>query len=185
MSDVTQILSEIEHGDPAAAERLLPLVYDELRKLAAVKLGHEKPGQTLQATSLVHEAYLKPVDAEKAQHWNSRAHFFGAAAESMRRILVDLARRKQRPKHGGQRQRVELDDISCLTDERSDELLLLDAALEKLEAESPEKAQLVKLRYFAGLSHQEAAKSLGISRATADRHWAYAKVFLRCEMDDS
>jgi RNA polymerase sigma factor (TIGR02999 family) len=185
MSDVTQILSEIERGDPAAAERLLPLVYEELRKLAAVRLTHEKPGQTLQATALVHEAYMKLVDADKAQHWNSRAHFFGAAAESMRRILVDLARRKQRPKHGGNRQRVELDDVNCLTDDRANELLSLHAALEKLEAESPEKAQLVKLRYFAGMSHQDAAKSLGISRATADRHWAYAKVFLRCEMDDT
>jgi RNA polymerase sigma factor (TIGR02999 family) len=139
----------------------------------------------LQATALVHEAYLKLVDVENAQHWNSRAHFFGAAAESMRRILVDLARRKQRPKHGGERQRVELDDVSCLTEDRADDLMSLDAALEKLEAESPEKAQLVKLRYFAGLSHQDAAKLLGISRATADRHWAYAKVFLRCEMDDT
>ena len=185
MTDVTQILSEIEHGDPAAAERLLPLVYDELRKLAAIKLAHEKPGQTLQATSLVHEAYLKLVDVEKAQHWSSRAHFFGAAAESMRRILVDLARRKQRPKHGGNQLRVELGDVSGLTDERAKELISLHEALEKLEAESPEKAQLVKLRYFAGLSHQDAAKSLGISRATADRHWAYAKVFLRCEMDDT
>jgi RNA polymerase sigma factor (TIGR02999 family) len=185
MTDVTQILSEIEHGDPAAAERLLPLVYDELRKLAAAKLAHEKPGQTLQATSLVHEAYLKLVDVEKAQHWNSRGHFFGAAAESMRRILVDLARRKQRPKHGGNQQRVELGDVSSLTDDRANELLSLHEALEKLEAESPEKAQLVKLRYFAGMSHQDAAKSLGISRATADRHWAYAKVFLRCEMDDT
>lgn len=184
MSDVTQILSEIERGDPAAAERLLPLVYEELRKLAAARLSHEKPGQTLQATALVHEAYLKLVDSDKAQHWNSRAHFFGAAAESMRRILVDLARRKQRPKHGGKRQRVELDDANCLTDDRADELLSLHAALEKLESESPEKAQLVKLRYFAGMSHQAAAQSLGISRATADRHWAYAKVFLRCEMDD-
>jgi RNA polymerase sigma factor (TIGR02999 family) len=185
MTDITQILSEIEHGDPVAAERLLPLVYEELRKLAAVRLTHEKPGQTLQATALVHEAYMKLVDAEKAQHWKSRAHFFGAAAESMRRILVDIARRKQRPKHGGKRQRVELDDVSSLTDDRATELLSLHAALEKLEAESPEKAQLVKLRYFAGLSHQESAKSLEISRATADRHWAYAKVFLRCEMDDA
>ncbi len=185
MANVTQILSEIEDGDLAAAARLLPLVYDELRKLAAARLAHEKPGQTLQATALVHEAYLKLVDVEKAQHWNSRAHFFGAAAESMRRILVDLARRKQTPKHGGKRQRMELHDVSCLAEERANELLSLHEALEKLEAESPEKAQLVKLRYFAGLSHQDAAKSLGISRATADRYWAYAKVFLRCEMEDT
>ena len=184
MSQVTRILSQIQQGDPQAAELLLPLVYDELRKLAAARLAQEKPGQTLQATALVHEAYLKLLDTEKVQDWNSRAHFFGAAAESMRRILVDLARRKQRPKHGGERQRVNLDDICSLTDDRASELLSLHAALEKLEAESPEKAQLVKLRYFAGLSHQEAAQAIGISRATADRHWAYAKVFLRCEMED-
>lgn len=184
MSEVTRILSQIESGDPSAAEQLLPLVYDELRTLAAARLAHEKPGQTLQATALVHEAYVKLVGAENVQHWGSRAHFFGAAAESMRRILVDLARRKQRPKHGGQRQRVDLDDIGCLTDDRAGELLSLHAALEKLEAESPEKAQLVKLRYFAGLSHQDAAHAMAISRATADRHWAYAKVFLRCELED-
>lgn len=184
MSEVTRILSQIQQGDPQAAELLLPLVYDELRKLAAAKLAQEKPGQTLQATALVHEAYLKLLDTEKVQDWNSRAHFFGAAAESMRRILVDLARRKQRPKHGGERKRVNLDDVCCLTDDRASELLSLHAALEKLEAESPEKAQLVKLRYFAGLSHQDAAQAIGISRATADRHWAYAKVFLRCEMED-
>lgn len=184
MSEVTRILSQIQQGDPQAAELLLPLVYHELRKLAAAKLAQEKPGQTLQATALVHEAYLKLLDTEKVQDWNSRAHFFGAAAESMRRILVDLARRKQRPKHGGERQRVNLDDVCCLTGDRASELLSLHAALERLEAESPEKAQLVKLRYFAGLSHQEAAQAIGISRATADRHWAYAKVFLRCEMED-
>lgn len=184
MSDVTRILSAIEQGDPQAAAELLPLVYDELRKLAAARLRQEKPGQTLDATALVHEAYLKLVDSEQAQRWNSRGHFFGAAAESMRRILVDLARRKQRPKHGAQRQRVELDDVCRLTDDRADELLSLHEGLEKLEAESPEKAQLVKLRYFGGLSHQEAAHALGISRATADRHWAYARVFLRCEMEN-
>jgi RNA polymerase sigma factor (TIGR02999 family) len=184
MTDVTRILSAIEQGDPSAAEQLLPLVYDELRKLAATRLAREKQGQTLQATALVHEAYLRLVDVDKAQHWISRGHFFAAAAEAMRRILVDKARRKQRPKHGGQRQRVELDD-AVLTDDRADQLLSLHAALEKLEAESPEKAQLVKLRYFAGLSHQEAAQAMAISRATADRHWAYAKVFLRCAMDDA
>jgi RNA polymerase sigma factor (TIGR02999 family) len=185
MSDVTRILSAIEQGDPSAAEQLLPLVYDELRKLAATRLAAEKAGQTLQATALVHEAYLRLVDGDRAQHWNSRGHFFGAAAEAMRRILVDNARRKQRPKHGGQRQRVNLDEAVQVADDRADELLSLHAALEKLEAESPEKAQLVKLRYFAGLSHQEAAEAMGISRTTADRHWAYAKVFLRCEMDDA
>jgi RNA polymerase sigma factor (TIGR02999 family) len=185
MSEVTRILSAIEQGDPSAAEQLLPLVYDELRKLAATRLAQEKAGQTLQATALVHEAYLRLVDGDRAQHWNSRGHFFGAAAEAMRRILVDTARRKQRLKHGGQRQRVDLDDAVPVADDRADELLSLHAALEKLEAESTEKAQLVKLRYFAGLSHQEAAEAMGISRTTADRHWAYAKVFLRCEMDDA
>jgi RNA polymerase sigma factor (TIGR02999 family) len=185
MPDVTQILSAIEQGDPSAAAQLLPLVYDELRKLAAHKLAHEAPGQTLQATALVHDAYLRLVDVDKAQHWNSRGHFFAAAAEAMRRILVDNARRKKRRKHGGERQRVEFDDVVRLTDDRAGELLSLHAALEKLEAESPAKAQLVKLRYFAGLSHLDAAEALGISRATADRHWAYAKVFLRCEMDDA
>jgi RNA polymerase sigma factor (TIGR02999 family) len=184
MADVTQILSAIEQGDPHAAEQLLPLVYDELRRLAAVRLASEQPGQTLQATALVHEAYLRLVDVERVKQWNSRGHFFAAAAESMRRILVDKARRKQRPKHGGQRDRVELNDDVHLSDDRAAELLSLHAALEKLEAESPAKAQLVKLRYFAGLSHQEAAEAMGISRATADRYWAYAKAFLRCEMDD-
>lgn len=185
MSDVTQILSQIEQGDPSAAEQLLPLVYDELRKLAAQKLTNEKPGQTLQATALVHEAYLRLVDVEEAQHWNSRGHFFGAAAEAMRRILVENARRKQRPKHGGDRRRVELDDACFLGDERAEELLALDAAIQKLATEAPAKAELVKLRYFAGLSHQEAAEAIGISRATADRYWSYAKVFLYCEIEDA
>jgi RNA polymerase sigma factor (TIGR02999 family) len=184
MSDVTHLLFAIERGDPHAAEELLPLVYEELRKLAAQRLAHEKPGQTLQATALVHEAYVRLIGTHRAQHWNSRGHFFVAAAESMRRILIDLARRKQRLKHGGERQRVELDEMACLTGERASELLALHAALEQLEAEEPEKARLVKLRYFAGLSHAEAAQALGISRATADRHWAYARVFLRCQMDD-
>lgn len=185
MSDVTRILSAIENGDPQAAEQLLPLVYDELRKLAAQRLAQEKSGQTLQATALVHEAYLRLVDTDQSHQWNSRGHFFAAAAESMRRILVDLARRKQRPKHGGERQRVDLDHFVCLADDRADELLSLHAALEKLEAESPEHAQLVKLRYFAGLPHQEAAQTMGISRATADRYWSYARVFLRCEIEDA
>ena len=185
MNDVTRILSAIEHGDPLAAEQLLPLVYDELRKLAAAKLAQEKPGQTLQATALVHEAYIRLVDVAKAQHWNSRGHFFVAAAEAIRRILVDHARRKSRPKHGGDRNRVDLEDACFLTDERADQLILLEKALAKLAAESPEKAELVMLRYFAGLSHQEAAKALGISRATADRYWSYAKVFLHCEMEDA
>jgi RNA polymerase sigma factor (TIGR02999 family) len=185
MFDVTRILSQMEQGDPQAEEKLLPLVYEELRKLAAVKLAQEKPGQTLQATALVHEAYVRLVNVDYAQNWNSRGHFFTAAAECMRRILVDQARRKMRPKHGGPLQRIEVDEVVSLSDDRAREVMSLHEALEKLEAESSEKAQLVKLRYFAGLSHQEAAGALGISRATADRHWAYAKVFLRCAMDDA
>lgn len=184
MTDVTNILGQIEEGDPSAAEKLLPLVYEELRKLATQRLEHEKSGQTLQATALVHEAYLRLVDVDKAQKWNSRGHFFGAAAEAMRRILVDRARRKQRPKHGGDRQRVELEDACSLSENRADEVLVIDESLEKLAAESPDKAELVKLRYFAGLSVEEAASVLGISRATADRYWSYAKVFLYCELED-
>lgn len=185
MSDVTQILGKIESGDPNAADELLPLVYEELRKLAASNMAQEKPGQTLQATALVHEAYLRLVDVEKAQHWNSRGHFFGAAAEAMRRILVDNARRKERPIHGGDRQRVELDEAVSLADDRMDEVLAVDDALSQLADESPEKAALVKLRYFAGMSLREAAQSLGISRATASRYWTYAKVFLYCTMEDA
>jgi RNA polymerase sigma factor (TIGR02999 family) len=185
MREVTRILSAIEQGDPQAAAQLLPLVYDELRKLAAQHLTREKPGQTLQATALVHEAYVRLVDTEQAQQWNSRGHFFAAAAEAMRRILVDRARRKQRPKHGGGRQRVELDEACSLADDGAEQVVLLNEALDKLAAESPEKAELVKLRYFAGMSHQEAAEALGISRASADRYWAYAKVFLYCAMEDA
>jgi len=185
MSDVTRILSAIEQGDPQAAEQLLPLVYDELRKLAAHKLAQEKPGQTLQATALVHEAYLRLVDVDKVQHWESRGHFFAAAAEAMRRILVDNARRKRRPKHGGNRQKVELDEACCLADDGAEQVLLVNDALAKLAQESPEKAALVKLRYFAGMSGQDAADALGISRATADRYWSYAKVFLYCALEDA
>jgi RNA polymerase sigma factor (TIGR02999 family) len=183
MADVTRVLSAIEEGDPSAAEQLLPLVYDELRKLAAQKMAQEKPGQTLQATALVHEAYLRLVDVEKAQHWNSRGHFFGAAAEAMRRILVDSARRKQRPKHGGARQRVELDEAYSLACTPSDDLLALDEALAKLASIEPAKAELIKLRYFAGLSLNEAAEALDISRATAKRYWTYARAWLYAEID--
>jgi len=185
MSDVTRILSAIEQGDPQAAEQLLPLVYDELRKLAAHKLAQEKPGQTLQATALVHEAYLRLVDVDKVQRWESRGHFFAAAAEAMGRILVDNARRKRRPKHGGNRQKVELDEACCLADDGAEQVLLVNDALAKLAQESPEKAALVKLRYFAGMSGQDAADALGISRATADRYWSYAKVFLYCALEDA
>ena len=184
VSDVTRILSAAEQGDSRAAEELLPLVYDQLRKLAAQKLAHEKPGQTLQATALVHEAYLRLVDVETARRWNSRGHFFAAAAEAMRRILVDNARRKLRPKHGGGGRRLDLDEACCISEDRWDEVLDVNEALSRLAEESPEKAELVKLRYFAGMSVPEAADALGISRATADRHWAYAKVFLYCQMED-
>jgi RNA polymerase sigma factor (TIGR02999 family) len=178
MSEVTHILSAIEQGDAAASERLLPLVYDELRRLAAQKLLHEAPGQTLQATALVHEAYLRLVDVEQAQHWNSRGHFFAAAAEAMRRILIERARRRRRDRHGGGLQRVNLDQLDIAAEESSDELLALDAALEKLVAEEPEVAQVVKLRYFAGLTIEQTAESLGISVRTANRHWAFARAWL-------
>jgi RNA polymerase sigma factor (TIGR02999 family) len=183
MSDVTRILSAIEQGDPHAAEQLLPLVYDELRKLATQKLAHEAPGQTLQATALVHEAYLRLVDVDQAQHWNSRGHFFAAAAEAMRRILIDNARRKGRLKRGGsRRQRVDLDSQDLVSQATPDELLLLDDALATLTAEEPEAGQLVKLRYFAGLSVEQAAELLGLSRTTAYEHWAYARVWLHAEL---
>ncbi len=185
MIDITRVLLQIESGDPRAADQLLPLVYEELRKLAAAKLAQEKPGQTLQATALVHEAYLRLVDNDRAQEWNNRGHFFAAAAEAIQRILVDLARKKKRPKHGGDLRRVDLEDPCIFTDERAEQLISLETALNKLRAESPEKARLVTLRYFGGMSHQEAAEALGISRATADRYWAYAKAFLHCEMSDS
>ena len=184
MNEVTRILGAIEHGDPHAAEQLLPLVYDELRQLAAQKLAQERPGQTLQATALVHEAYLRLVDVKQAQQWNSRGHFFAAAAEAMRRILIDNARRKRRPKHGGDRQRVELDEAFCLADEATEQVLLVNDALDKLAQEAPEKAAFVKLRFFAGLSAQEAAEAMGISRATGDRYWSYAKVFIYCALED-
>jgi RNA polymerase sigma factor (TIGR02999 family) len=180
VNELTRILSAIEKGDPNASDQLLPLVYDELRRLAVRKLAQEAPGQTLEATALVHEAYVRLVDVDDAQRWNSRGHFFAAAAEAMRRILVDNARRKRSVKHGGARQRVDLDAAVAYVEEPTDELLSVDEALDKLAQEDPRKAELVKLRYFAGLSVQEAADVLGISRATADRYWAYSKVWLYC-----
>jgi RNA polymerase sigma factor (TIGR02999 family) len=182
MPDVTLILSQIESGDPNAADQLLPLVYDELRKLAAAKMASEKPGHTLQATALVHEAYLRLVAAENQQRWNSRAHFFGAAAEAMRRILVENARRKAGPEAGGRLQRVE---ISCVEPEtaRTDvDLLALDEALARLAAKDPRKGELVKLRFFAGLTNEQAAELLGITSRTAYADWGYAKAWLRLEM---
>jgi RNA polymerase sigma factor (TIGR02999 family) len=181
MVDVTRILFQIESGDPSAAEQLLPLVYEELRKLAAAKLVHEKPGQTLQATALVHEAYLRLVDVEKAQHWSSRGHFFGAAAESMRRILVDNARRKQSIKGGGEHVRVELGD-QLVTAGRPIDLIALDEAMDKLAKQDARKAELVMLRFFGGLSIREAAVALGISESTADADWAFAKAWLKLQM---
>jgi RNA polymerase sigma factor (TIGR02999 family) len=182
MNDVTQTLSRIESGDPKAAEQLLPLVYDELRKLAAAKLAQEKPGQTLDATALVHEAYIRLVDVDQTQHWNSRGHFFAAAAEAMRRILVDRARQKRSAKRGGGWQRVALSDHEPAEVDRDEKLLALDEALAKLQACDPSKAELVKLRYFAGLTGQQAAQALGISETTADRYWAYARAWLQREM---
>jgi RNA polymerase sigma factor (TIGR02999 family) len=178
MNDVTRILSAIEQGEPHAAEHLLPLIYDELRKLAAQKLSQEKPDQSLQATALVHEAYLRLVDVEKAQHWNSRGHFFAAAAEAMRRILIEQARKRGRLKRGGDRRRLDLDDLHLTVAEVADELISLDEALSELAQKHPEKAALVKLRYFAGLTVADAAQALGISTSTADRHWTYARAWL-------
>lgn len=185
MTEVTQILSQIEQGDPSAAEQLLPLVYEELRKLAAAKLAQEKPGQTLPATGLVHEAYLRLVDTERAQHWDSRGHFFSAAAEAMRRILIENARRKRGPKHGGEYVRQELDDVDLAIPVEPERLLALDEALTKLSGTDPNVADLVKLRYFAGLTNKQAAESLGISPRTANHYWAYAKAWLREEIEGS
>ena len=182
MSDITRILSAIEHGDPQAADQLLPLVYQELRRLAASRLAGEAPGQTLQATALVHEAYLRLVEPDGARRWDSRGHFFAAAAEAMRRILVENARRRGRQKRGGGRARVELLEGDLVVDDPPEEVLVVDEALERLAAEDPEAAALVKLRYFAGLSVEEAAEALGLSRATAYRHWAYARAWVRCEI---
>jgi RNA polymerase sigma factor (TIGR02999 family) len=184
MLEVTQILSAIEQGDSHAAEQLLPLVYSELRKLAAQRLAQEKPGQTLQATALVHDAYVRLVDVKKVQHWNSRGHFFAAAAEAMRRILVEQARQKGRLKHGGQRRRVDLDSACSVADPRSLDLLALDDAVSKLAAIEPAKANLVNLRFFAGLTMPEAAAALGISLATAERHWTFARSWLYAELAD-
>lgn len=182
MADVTQILSQFESGDPAAADQLLPLVYHELRKLAAAKLAHEKPGQTLQATALVHDAYIRLVDTDKAQHWHSRRYFFSSAAEAMRRILVERARQKGRQKHGGDAQRVELDEDHWITNGTADQLLSVDDSLTRLAEEDSIAAEVLKLRYFAGMSVAEAAEALDIHRATAHRHWTYARAWVRAEI---
>jgi RNA polymerase sigma factor (TIGR02999 family) len=178
MNDVTEILSQIEEGDDQAAERLLTVVYDELRKLAAQKMAQENPGNTLQPTALVHEAYIRLVDVDAAQHWDSRGHFFAAAAEAMRRILLNRARDKGRLKRGGDRQRIDFDRIEVALDARGEELIALDEAIQILANEDSMCAELVKLRFFAGLSHTEAAASLGITRRVADRQWAYARAWL-------
>jgi RNA polymerase sigma factor (TIGR02999 family) len=183
MSDVTRILSAIEQGDPSAAGQLLPLVYDELRQLAAQKLAQEKPGQTLQATALVHEAYLRLVDVERAQHWNSRGHFFAAAAEAMRRILVENARRRSRAKHGGGREHIELDPSAIVAPEIDEGLIALDGALDRLAKEDPLAADLVKLRYFAGLTIPQTAEMLGVSARKADFLWSFARAWLRREIE--
>jgi RNA polymerase sigma factor (TIGR02999 family) len=182
MSDVTRVLSAIEQGDPNAAAQLLPLVYDELRRLAAERLAHEKPGQTLQATALVHEAYLRLVGTDGAGEWNSRGHFFAAAAEAMRRILVEKARRKRSAKHGGGRNRVNLADADPCYLANNDEILAVNDALEQLAAEDTQAARLVQLRYFGGLSVEQAAELIGIARSTAYEHWAYARASLQVKL---
>jgi RNA polymerase sigma factor (TIGR02999 family) len=182
MGDVTRILAGIEQGDPRVAEQLLPLVYDELRRLAAQKMAQENPGQTLQATALVHEAYVRLVDREQAQDWDNRGHFFAAAAEAMRRILIDLARQKLSDRRGGGRQRCELSDADRVTVPISDELLDLDDALTRLSSVDPQAAELVKLRVFAGMTVEEAAAVQGVSSRTAKRNWAYARAWLGREL---
>jgi RNA polymerase sigma factor (TIGR02999 family) len=182
MSDVTCILSAVEQGDPHAAEQLLPLVYDELRRLATARMAHEKPGQTLQPTALVHEAYLRLVDGDHIMHWESRRHFFAAAAEAMRRILINRARDKHRLKRGGVRKKVDLDRIEAALETPPEDLLAFDEALEQLARQDRTSAELVRLRFFAGLSVGEAAEALGISSRTADRYWAYARAWLYEEL---
>ena len=185
MSDVTRILSAIDQGDPAAAEQLLPLVYEELRRLAAAKMAQENPGQTLQATALVHEAYIRLVDVNRAQHWNSRGHFFQAAAEAMRRILVENARRKARKRYGGEHHRVEFDHVDLACEMPSEDVLALDEALAKLAAVDPVTAKLVHLRFFAGLGNEDAARLLGLSTPTASRYWRYARAWLHAAVSES
>ena len=182
MSDVTKILIAIDSGDQNAANELLPLVYQELRKLATAKLSKEKPGQTLQPTMLVHEAYLRLVDVEQPQRWSGRSHFFGAAAEAMRRILVEKARQKQSQKRGGQMQRVDLDAAGPATEAPSEDLLALDEALSRFEKQWPDKAKLVKLKYFVGLTIPEASEALGVSTATAERYWKFARAWLHSQL---
>jgi len=184
MSDVTRLLDAAAAGDRHAAADLLPIVYDELRKLAAMRMAEENPGHTLQPTALVHEAYLRLVGSSDSNRWDNRGHFFAAAAEAMRRILVDAARRKRSEKHGGQRQRIQLSDLPANDDADDERLLALDAALTRLAFEDPVAAQVVELRHFAGLSIEDAAEALGLSRATAYRHWTYARAWLKDAIED-
>ncbi len=184
MNEVTQILSDLAGGDAHAAEQLLPLVYDELRKLAAARMAEEAPGNTLNATALVHEAYLRLVGPTEQPRWDNRGHFFAAAAEAMRRLLVENARRKKRLKHGGERRRIELEAAESLVQAPSEDILALNDALTRLTAHDPIKAEVVKLRFFAGLTMSEVAKSLGISVATAERYWTYARTWLYAELAD-
>jgi RNA polymerase sigma factor (TIGR02999 family) len=185
MNAVTRILHGAAAGDPSAASQILPLVYDELRRLASQRLSAERADHTLQATALVHEAYVRLVEGDHTPHWNGRGHFYAAAAEAMRRILIDSARRKRRRKHGGELRRVDLDDAAPVARAADVDLLSLDEALTKLAATEPVKAELVKLRFFAGMTVPAAAEALGISRATAERYWTYARLWLYCEMDGS
>ncbi len=182
MSEVTQLLNVMDGGDARAADQLLPLVYEELRKLAAAKMAQEQPGQTLQATALVHEAWLRLVGTEAQPAWNSRGHFFGAAAAAMQRILVDRARQKARVRHGGALERVDLEHVTLATEDSDDTVLAVHEALEKLALDSPQKAEIVKLRYFTGLEHAEIAQVLGVSEPTVRRHWAYARSWLYAEL---
>ena len=184
LADVTQLLNAIEHGDAQAAEQLLPVVYDELRKLAAAKMAKEQPGQTLQATALVHEAWIRLAGGQQ-QRWDSRRHFFSAAAEAMRRILVEKARRRQRIRHGGGLERVNVDDIEVALPSREDQLIAMDEALVKLELDDPQKAEVVKLRYFVGMTSVETAETLGLSVATVERYWSFAKAWLFKEIQQS
>jgi RNA polymerase sigma factor (TIGR02999 family) len=182
MTEVTRILSAIEQGDPHAAEQLLPILYDELRQLAAAKLAQEGPGQTLEPTALVHEAYLRLVGPGEERHWDNCGHFFAAAAEAMRRILVENARRKRSAKHGGGRVRHDVDEVQAAAPEPAEDLVALDEALDRLAAQDPLKAELIKLRHFAGLTIEQAAQALGISMTTANRYWAYARAWLHQEI---
>ncbi len=185
MSDVTQLIHAIDAGDPKASERLLPLVYEELRKLAAAKMAQEKAGQTLQATALVHEAWLRLTGTAEPKAWNGRGHFFGAAAEAMRRILVDRARQKGRVRHGGRLERVDFEHVNLATDDNDETLLAMSDALDALARQSPQKAEIVKLRYFTGLENQEIAQAMGISLSSVERSWAYARSWLHRELKNN